>query len=182
MPSYKCIMDGDRTWRSSKLRQVQPVSYRAEYTWMFPIRNDYGSFEYDPTTIWAVCYAAARPDITQEDVRKILAEFERVKLLFRFKFGNQWWGYWTGVEKPGLLPPPSQRYRKGPSPDPEELRKFLGEAYPETREGQGEPLSGFGFVSGLGSGIGSVVEDNAHTAETETPNPGSISKAFEIED
>lgn len=172
----KRIIDGERTWRSQKLRKVQPESFRAEYTWMFAIANDVASFECDPEVIHATCYAAVRPSVTVEDVKKFLAEFERVRLLYRWNVGDQVWGYWTGTDKPGLLPPPSQRYNKGPVPDEAALRAFLGEAYREASAGVGtpyggntEPLSGFGF--GFGSGSGASKSDE-HTA----------SRAFEIED
>lgn len=151
----KRIIDGERTWRSQKLRRVQPESYRAEYLWLFALANDVASFECDPEIIHAMCYAAVRPSVMVEDVKLILAEFERVKLLYRWKIGDQIWGYWTGTEKPGLLPPPSQRYNKGPVPESKDLEVFLGGAYPKASETLEapyslvkKPLTGFGFGSG----------------------------------
>jgi len=180
----KRIIDGERTWRSQKLRRVQPESYRAEYTWLFALANDVASFECDPEIIHATCYAAVRPSVTLEDVKKILAEFERVKLLFRWQVRDQRWGYWTGTDKPGLLPPPSQRYNKGQVPDTEALRVFLGESYQEASAVLGtpyplpkEPLSGFGFGLGSGSGIGSGLPEQEGAGR-----PEGASKAFEVQD
>lgn len=121
----KRIIDGERTWNSKKLRQVQPESYRMEYPWLFALANDVATFECDSKVIWSRCYAAVRPSITEEDVAKILDEFERVKLLFRWNVGDQTWGYWTGTDKAGLLPSPTRRHNIGPEPDPKALAEFL---------------------------------------------------------
>jgi hypothetical protein len=54
----KRIIDGERTWRSTKLRRVEPESYRAEYLWLFALANDVATFECDPGVIWALAYAS----------------------------------------------------------------------------------------------------------------------------
>jgi hypothetical protein len=150
----KRIIDGERTWRSKKLRQVQPVKYRPEYTWVFPIANDVATFECDHEAIWGRCYATNRPDVTLEDVEEILDEFERVKLLFRWKIGDQTWGYWTGTDKPGLLPPPSKQYSEDPAPPADKLKEFMGLTLPY-RVGTATVTDGgpgIGTSSGLGIG------------------------------
>ncbi len=156
------IVSGEKTWKSKKVRQVQPESYRAEYTWLFPLANDVGTFECDPDVIWSTCYATARPSVTVEDVVKILNELERVKLLFRWQVKDQTWGYWTGSDAPGLLPPPSKQYSGGkvPEPDLKALEAFLGRPKRGVEAGNGTvavpdggPAVSDGYT-GIGNGIG----------------------------
>lgn len=129
----KRLVDGDALWRSDKLFKVEPTAFRAEYANLLPLALDDGTFECDARRIWAEVYAYNRPDVTLETVEQILQEFERVGLLVR-RQNDKWWGYWTGIEKQGRLPPPSQRYKKG-HPD-----LFEGEMSPRATLGQ--PLSG----------------------------------------
>jgi len=100
----KRILDGDSLWKSGKISQVQPPRFRAEYANMLPLAMANGSFECDPRAIWATVYSYNRPDVTPEDTVAILDEFERVKLLYRWKVSGHTWGYWVGIEKPGRLP------------------------------------------------------------------------------
>jgi hypothetical protein len=124
----KRMLDGDRLWRSDKLRQVQPESFRAEYANIYPLALANGSFECAPERVWYEVYAYNRPSITAENVRAILDEFERVKLLFRWHdASNKQWGYWVGCEK--TLPTPAQisqsRYKAGEAVPEQGLRDFL---------------------------------------------------------
>jgi len=73
----KRILDSDALWRSKKIRQVQPVKFRAEYANLLPLALSTGSFECDADTIWTDVYAFNRPDVTPEDVAAILDEYER---------------------------------------------------------------------------------------------------------
>lgn len=124
----KRMLDGDRLWRSDKLRQAQPESFRAEYANIYPLALANGSFECAPERVWYEVYAYNRPSISTENVRAILEEFERVKLLFRWHdASNKQWGYWVGCEK--TLPTPAQitqsRYKAGEPVPTKGLSDFL---------------------------------------------------------
>lgn len=163
--SAKRLIDGEAIWRSNKLRRVQPPSYRAHYPWLLPLANDVGTFECDPAAIWAAAYAVNCPETTVDEVVKILDEFERVKLLFRWQDEGKTWAFWVGIDRPGLLPGPTHRYSKAPTPDRVKLAEFLGIAPPpldaarqpdtaaESRTGTGNGL-GTGNGSGTGPGTG----------------------------
>src|SRR5437867_9380426 len=111
------IIDGEGVWQSDKLAKVEPPEYRVEYTWLLPLALDNGTFEYSARNIYARCYAACRPDMTLKDVETILAEFERCGLLFRYvSEGGKAWAFWTGIDRAGRLPAPSQRHKIGPEP------------------------------------------------------------------
>ena len=123
----KRMLDGDRLWRSDKLRQVQPESFRAEYANLFSLALANGSFECSPERVWYEVYAYNRPSINPEIVRTILEEFERVKLLFRWHdASNKQWAYWIGSEK--TLPTPEQikqsRYKVGEPVPIQALNEF----------------------------------------------------------
>ncbi len=170
----KRIIDGEGLWRSDKLAKIAHAWIKAEYANLVPLALANGSFEANPRRIWSTVYSYNRPEITLEQVEEVLAEFERVKLLFRWTDGatGKQWGYFIGIEKPGRLPAPS-RLRQGheilgPQPPKELLQKFLSD--PETT-GQlmaTQPVTngsiGFGFCSGLGSGKG----DGSPMASQET--------------
>jgi hypothetical protein len=160
----KRIVDGEGLWRSDKLAEITPACFKAEYANMLPLALANGSFEANPRRILSMVYSYNRPEITLEQVEQILAEFERVKLLFRWTDAvtNKQWGYFVGIEKPGRLPAPS-RLRQGheilgPQPPKELLKNFLSD-----HETSGQPLAtqpvpngsiGFGSCFGLGSGMG----------------------------
>ena len=157
----KRILDGDSLWKSGKISQVQPPRFRAEYANMLPLAMANGSFECDPRAIWATVYSYNRPDVTPEDTVAILDEFERVKLLYRWKVSGHTWGYWVGIEKPGRLPSQArqkERHERTGEPVPQdELRVFLGlEPIGSQQETIREPIGslGLGLGSGLGSGSG----------------------------
>jgi hypothetical protein len=105
----KRLIHGEALWRSDKLLEVQPESFRAELANLIPLSLANGTFKCDPRKIWADVYSYNRPEVTPEVVEAILIEFARVKILFRFTdpYGQNW-GYWTGIWRPGLLPAPSQ--------------------------------------------------------------------------
>ena len=92
----KRIVDGEGMWRSSKIKKVQPESYRQEYAWFLPLALANGVFEADPDAVWATAYAFLRPSITPEIVGKIFDEFERVGLLRRWTHTDgKEWGWWV---------------------------------------------------------------------------------------
>jgi hypothetical protein len=92
------IVDGDALWRSDKLAAVNPPSYRAEYANLIPLAMADGTFECNPRRVWADVYSYNRPDITEEIVENILAEFDRVGLLKRSMRKGKEWGFWVGIE------------------------------------------------------------------------------------
>src|ERR1700730_12859591 len=92
----KRVIDGEGLWRSDKLAQVEPPSFRAEYACLLPLALANGVFEANARRIWATVYSYNRPDVNVEQVEKILAEFERVKLLFIWTDSGKIWGYCVG--------------------------------------------------------------------------------------
>ncbi len=147
----KRVIHGEGIWRSDKLARVEPTWVRAEYANLIPLALANGVFECNPRRVWSEVYSYNRADIAVQDVETIiLPALVGVGLLFCWKDEDgKGWGYWPGIEKPGRLPGKSRRGRNeavGPEPPAEELRKFL--------ESNGiHKLPGFGFGSGLGSGI-----------------------------
>lgn len=124
----KRMLDGDRLWRSDKLKRIQPESFRAEYANLFPLALADGTFECDPDRVWSEVYAYNRPSISPETVRAMLNEFERVKLLFRWaEKDGKVWGFWTGSEK--TLPTREQikqsRYKTGRAIPKKLLKLFM---------------------------------------------------------
>jgi hypothetical protein len=157
----KRVLDGDGLWRSDKLAQVEPVSFRAEYANLVPLALANGSFEAGPRRIWASVYSYNRPDVTLEMVEAILSEFERVKLLFRWtdQRSGKKWGYWVGIDKLGRLPSPSRLKKRhealGEEPPAQALQAFLNEdKKPMANHPVANGEEGFGFGTGFGTGIG----------------------------
>jgi len=124
----KRVIDGEGLWRSDKLSRVEPVWVRGEYANLIPLALANGVFECDAKRIWSQVYSYNRPYFGIEEVKTVLAALERARLLFRWRdVSGKEWGYWTNSDKPGRLPPVSQRARFlcGPEPPREELRRFL---------------------------------------------------------
>lgn len=110
----KRLVDGEALWRSNKLSQVQPLSFRPEYANIIPLAEADGTFEADVRRVWADVYSYNRPDVTLETVEKMLNEFERVGMLVRKSDEKgKIWGIFIGIES--RLPAKSQRdkYRHG---------------------------------------------------------------------
>src|SRR5713101_5273514 len=114
----KRILDGEAMWGSAKIAEL-PAWAKAEYAWILPCALANGVFECDPRTIWSKCYAFNRPEITVDQVTHILNCLERAGLLFRWiHTDSKNWGYWTGINKVGRLPAPTQRERMTCGPEP----------------------------------------------------------------
>lgn len=115
----KRVVDGGGLWRSDKLALVEPEWIRPEYANLIPLALANGSFEASARRVWADVYSYNRPGITLEMVEQILAELERVKLLFRWtdEAGKQW-GYWVGIEKRGGCRPKVVWRRSTRPPEP----------------------------------------------------------------
>jgi len=126
-------------WRSEKLLQVEPESFRAEFTNMLPLALANGVFECNPAKIRSDVYSFNRPSFTLRKIERILDEFERVNLLFRWRDANgRVWGVWRGIRSGGLLPTPEEcqtkRYKVGPEPPADWLAQFLGTEVVSHRE------------------------------------------------
>ena len=112
------VVDGDKIMSSWKLQQVQPEEYRIYYVLFLTFALANGVFECHPAAIYhKTCIVFE--SLTLDTIQKILDEYERVGLLFRWKEPDaSEWGYWTGIHSPGLLPPQSQidgrHYAQGP--------------------------------------------------------------------
>jgi|ERR1700723_2212977 len=63
---------------SDKIDNINPVSWRPEYAWLYPIALADGTFEAAPKLVWGKAYAVVRPDWNIEQVGQLLDEFERV--------------------------------------------------------------------------------------------------------
>jgi hypothetical protein len=138
----KRIVDGDALWRSDKLAQVQPPSFRGEYANLIPLALADGTFECTARRVWADVYSYNRPDITIETVEQILDEFERVGLLER-KANGKVWGKWVGIDS--RLPPESHRSRyKSGAPE------LFDELQTDSGGNPDEVLHGIGVGVGLG--------------------------------
>ncbi len=124
----KRIVDGEALWTSSKLAKIKPERFRVEYAWILPLALANGVLEADPHLIWSKAYAFNRPDVSRNDVEKILATFESVGLLFRWADTNgKAWAYFIGSDKRGRLPARSlrDRYGCGPQPPKDKLAEYL---------------------------------------------------------
>lgn len=154
----KRVIDGEGLWRSDKLSRVEPLSFRPEYAYLLPLALANGVFEANPLRIWANVYSYNRPDVDVKQVEKILDEFERVKLLFRWTHGRKTWGYFVGIEKPGRLPPPSRLKNSheilGPEPPRQSLQDFIGNVVADDQPMASQSVPSDSGGLGLGSGLG----------------------------
>ena len=170
----KRIIDGEAVWTSNKLERI-PQRFRSEYAWILPLAQANGCFECSPKLVWSKCYSGIREDWTKDDVAKMLDEFGKAKLLFRWKVGENTFGFFIGAQKEGRLPPPSLRektakqWQHGMMPV-KQLADFLGLTVKEierdyhdllltnSRVGRDKSKSksttGIGIGTGVGSGVG----------------------------
>lgn len=127
----KRIVDGEGLWGSDKLLAVQPEWVRAEYANLIPLALSNGAFECSVRRVWRDVYSYNRPSMTEKRVALILDSLERAKLLFRFQCEGKTWGFWTGIDRPGRLPPISRQgsnEKTGAVVPVEQLRCFLMDA------------------------------------------------------
>lgn len=125
----KRLVDGDRLWRSDKLKQV-PAPFRAEYANLLPLALADGTFECSPEKVWSDVYSYNRSDVNFETVVQLLDELEKAKLLFRWVADDEkTWGYWVGMRENGLLPTKKSvkqaRYKLGKAVPKNALKLFL---------------------------------------------------------
>jgi hypothetical protein len=162
----KRILDGGALWKSDKLARIQPEWMRAEYANWIPLALANGTFEADTRRTWATVYSYNRPEISFEDAEEIKREFCRAGLLFLWpdKETGKVWGYFTGIEKQGRLPPKSRLEKKhepiGPIPPEDALRSYIeltcSKALEKSVVSQwlANGCLGFGFGFGIGPGTG----------------------------
>jgi hypothetical protein len=107
MPSR--MIDFDSLWASEKLAACES-SIRVEYVWLYGLADANGSFELNMRSIHSRV-SAIRPRLTLRRLEIIFAEFERHGLLFAWSENGKRYGHWTGSDRPGRLPKPSERHR-----------------------------------------------------------------------
>ncbi len=166
MPSR--VIVGEAIWGSQKLAGLEPAWMRPEYTWIYSLAGPNGVFEFDARSIWAKCYAYARPDKTVEDVEAILTAFQKAGLLFTWQEEGRTYGFWTASNRPGRLPRKSWRERAAkngkllPDPPTEALTAFVSGGRCRSTPlvcSEHEP-------SVPGPGVGTVVGDGSGGVET----------------
>src|SRR5665213_506256 len=147
----KRVIDGDALWTSNTLDKV-PEKYRGEYSWILPLSQVNGCFECSPRLVWRTCYAGVRPDWTVADVTAMLDEFEKAKMLFRFEYDGNPYGFFPGIQKEGRLPKPSDRlksakvWQSGMVPG-QVLAEFLGLSLEQVKEEYGILLATYSRIS-----------------------------------
>jgi hypothetical protein len=104
----KRVIDADAAWASSKLALCRE-EFIPEYTWLYGLADANGNFELTNLRVIHGKVAAIRPNFTLDTLRHVFEEFERHGLLYVWEEHGKKYGHWTGSEKPGLLPPWSQR-------------------------------------------------------------------------
>jgi hypothetical protein len=124
------MVDGDRIWTSDKLRSIEPEELRFDYANLLPLALANGSFECSPGRVLRDVYFFLRPSVSLEDVEAVLNEYERVRLLFRWRDErSKVWGFWVGITSEGLLPAKAHvdrgDYKKGKEPPADLLQKFI---------------------------------------------------------
>jgi len=179
------IVDGAALWKSDKIARIQPEWMRAEYANWIPLALANGVFESDTRRIWATIYSYNRPDISFDDAESIKREFCRAGLLFlwRDEATGKTWGYFTGIDKPGRLPPKSRLDKKheetGPTPPAGDLRSYIeltrAKALDASMVSQwlanGSLGSGSGLGIGSGFGSGKTLPPKAAVAGSSTGVP-----------
>jgi hypothetical protein len=170
----KRIVDGEALWGSDTLALVKPESIRSEYANLIPLALANGVFECDHRHIWTAVYSFNRPSVTQDEVNSMLNEFERVKLLFRWRDqeSGKLWGFWVKIDKPGRLPAPTRQGHEklGPNPPEDLLRAFLAEPISDVVDG----------CRGDSPGVAQGFSEGAHAPpkHKHKPNGGVVGGVF----
>jgi len=203
------IMNGEALWGSARIAALPEEWLKDFYAWIHSLALDDGSFECGAKTVWHKCYCGNRT-MSMAEVAYALDELERKKLLFRWLqvgkralpyqvdlAGNhvgKAWGYWTNIEKPGRLPAPSDRHKKGPGVPQKLLEKFLGavekpaqmslgarQAAPRKRPGRGQAVPGTPPGAGS-SGLGLALDRDRKGFGLEVGNtePGKDGEQAEV--
>jgi hypothetical protein len=117
-------IDFDAIWTSNKLASCKEEN-RVEYVWFYGLADANGCFEINIPAIHSKL-SVIRPKLYVPRILRILADFHDHGLLFLWITTEQY-GFWTGSEVKGRLPPVSlrSRYRTHCPPVPrKELREY----------------------------------------------------------
>jgi len=148
------IVNGDKLWKSEKIRHLQPA-HQAEYAWLLAFADPNGNFEYDPVIIHSNCYASNRPTISLAQLEAILEDFKKNGLLFTWEERGKIYAHFTGIEETLLPPKRRERYRTIPV-----QRKFPDKDEP------GDPQ-----VDAYMARARAAWNGNGHTLPPPTPEP-----------
>jgi hypothetical protein len=123
----KRVIDAEAAWGSTKLAQCKE-EFIPEYTWLYGLADANGNFEMSDLRVIHGKVAAIRPHFTLDTLRAIFENFKRHGLLYTWEERGKKYGHWTGSNKPGRLPPKSQRdhYPKLDvrTPSDEDIQKY----------------------------------------------------------
>jgi hypothetical protein len=123
----KRVIDAEAAWGSSKLAHCRE-EFIPEYTWLYGLADANGNFELSDMRVIHGKVAAIRPHFSINTLRQVFDEFHRHGLLYIWEERGKKYGHWTGSNKPGRLPPKSQRdhYPKLEvrTPTDEEIQKY----------------------------------------------------------
>jgi hypothetical protein len=103
------MIDFDALWTSDKLAACKE-SARVEYTWLYGLADAHGTFEINLRSTHSRV-SAIRPKLSAKKIGAIFEEFHRNGLLFKWTKYGKTYGFWTGSDKTGRLPKPSERHR-----------------------------------------------------------------------
>jgi hypothetical protein len=106
MPSR--MIDFEALWTSDKLAACKET-VRAEYAWFYGLADAHGCFEINITAIHSRV-SSIRPKLSAARIATILNEFHRHGLLFIW-YVDKTYGFWTGSDRKGRLPPERDRHR-----------------------------------------------------------------------
>jgi hypothetical protein len=106
----KRVIDFDAMWGSDKIASCAEWA-QAEYAWLYGLADPSGCFELTNLRVIWGRVAAIRRNLTIERLEQVFGEFQDKGLLFTWEQDGKRYGYWTGSDVPGRLPPPSWRMR-----------------------------------------------------------------------
>ncbi|MGB8802704.1 MAG: hypothetical protein WCC97_18650 [Candidatus Acidiferrales bacterium] len=181
------MIDFDALWASDKLAACKE-SARVEYTWFYGLADAYGCFEINIAAIRSRV-SSIRPKLSVSRITAILEQFRLNGLLFVWKT-DKTYGFWTGSDKKGRLPPEGtrHRYKRFTPPVPiEALAEYesrFGRDSVATisRQGVGVGVGLDGLGDGEGSGerppeagrFGATATPAAYAAAISSPIPVSM--------
>jgi hypothetical protein len=152
----KRILDGDALWGSSKLERCEEWTI-PEYAWLYPLADGNGSFEITNPRVIHGKVSAIRPHFSIDDLRKVFHEFNRMGLMFVWRVGEKTYAHWTGSDRPGRLPAPSERRRYqllAPEVPKPLLQKYIEESHDNIARNSRGTLDLIGTSVGVGMGVG----------------------------
>jgi hypothetical protein len=123
----KRVLDFDAMWASDKIAACAEWA-QVEYAWLYGLADCAGCFELSNMRVIWGRVAAIRHNFSIERLEQVFDEFQDKGLLFVWCDSGKRYGYWTGSDVPGRLPPPSWRNRLerlAPEVPREELAKYL---------------------------------------------------------